>query len=379
MKNRNLIYIILFMAAILHTAVLAQTSISVLQEASYYSNSFYNYKQLPDYNNYSGLQFGHFWTGENVHSKIFYQGNLNFFKTYSERFYQHHKVGYSGSSSSQTGNKNYYFGTNVVWHKNQDYYSLYNYWKLAGYANAKIKFDKNLIARFGYMLKNKNYSELPEFSYWEHYLFLKLNTYFQTGTSFTFSMNYGLKDYIPLQVSSGRWGAEYFEMPGVDQLVTSLKMAQSLTAKSAVNIKYLNRINPGLPGGAVSVINSEELFTEDELFDDRFGYTGHEVSLTFTQYLPGYIKMELGGAQLWKNYQNRQVFDLAGNIILTNNLRADTRAITWASLSRSFGRKFGLKNIAVYLEGGYLKNSSNDPYYTFDNYFTSFGLKLNVT
>ncbi len=68
------------------------------------------------------------------------------------------------------------------------------------------------------------------FKYWVHYLFARFNTYFQTGTSMTLSLNYGLKDYIPLHTSQGigrgkQVYTEYYEMSSVDQLMSSLKLA----------------------------------------------------------------------------------------------------------------------------------------------------------
>ncbi len=208
----------------------AQTSIALSQNLSYYSNSFYNYKQLPDFNNDFGLSISHVFEGEKIQSQIYYQGDLNLFKTYSDRFYHNQAFGYDGYAVSVDEKRIIYFGANLFWHDGQKDYNIYDYWKIQGYANAKFYVLQNLIGRFGYILNNKSYSELPEFSYWEHYLFARFNTYFQTGTSMTLSLNYGLKDYIPLQTSQGiRRGrqvyTEYYEMSSVDQLMSSLKLA----------------------------------------------------------------------------------------------------------------------------------------------------------
>jgi hypothetical protein len=361
----------------------AQTSIALSQNSSYYSNSFYNYQQLPDMNNEIGLTIAHGFEGEKIHSQIYYQGDLNLFQRFSDRLYHNQAVGYDGYAVSADEQKTLYFGGNLIWHDGQQDYNSYDYWKLQGYFNSKLNLRANLIGRFGYILNHKAYQELPEFSYWEHLLWARFNTFFQTGTSFTLSFHYGLKDYIPLPTSQGqgrgrRMMVEYSDLPSVDQLTISFKVAQSLGTKTSLSVDYLNRIHPGLADGSTAVMNSDNLFTEDELFDDRYGYRGHELTATFTHFLPGYVKLELSGSRLWKNYLNRQVYDLEGNLNLADPSRRDLRWLAWAEISRSFKLNWGIKNVSVSLQGGYLNNDSNDPYYRFDNYFGSLGLEFRL-
>ncbi|MDZ7318884.1 MAG: hypothetical protein ONB11_06995 [candidate division KSB1 bacterium] len=380
--NRKFFHIIISAMQLLPLANLwSQTSISVTQNSAYYSNSFYNSQQLPDLNNEIGLSIAHVFEGEQIQSQLYYQGDLNLFQKFSDRLYHNQAFGYDGYTNSDDEQKALYFGGNLLWHDGQQDYNIYDYWKLQGYVNARIDLRSNLIGRFGYQLSNKTYSQLPEFNYWEHSIFARLNTYFQTGTSLTLLVNYGLKDYIPLATSSGqgrgrRAVVEYIEMPSVDQLVTSFKLAQSLGMKTSLSLEYLNRLHPGLVGGSAAVMNSNNLFTEDELFDDRYGYSGHELTTTFTHFLPGYVKLELNGSRVWKNYLNRQVYDSEGNLNAADPSRQDQRWLAWFEISRSFKLNRGIKNLGLSLQGGYLKNDSNDPFYQFDNYFISMGINL---
>ena len=357
--------------------VTSQTKISISQYLIYQTNSFYNYKQLADANDYFGITMSHVMEGETVQSRIFYQGDFNFFKEYSNRRYHNQKLGYDGYTTN-SNKRTLYFGANWSLHDGTDIYNYYDYWKIQGYVNGKIYLRRNLIGRFGYILNNRNYTELPEFSYWEHYFYGQLNTFFQSGTSITMVVHYGLKNYIPLQISYSRRNPEYIEMPSVDQLVSSVKIAQALGEKTSISIQYLNRLNPKLVTGSAAVMNSEDLFTENELFDDPYGYSGHELSLNFTHFLPGYVKFQLGSKYYWKNYHNRQIYDLEGNIDISGDTRSDERSLLWAELSRSFAVNWGIKNVKFSLQGGYLKNASNDSYYQFDNYFGSLGLEFFV-
>ncbi|MBC8184423.1 hypothetical protein H8E88_25285 [candidate division KSB1 bacterium] len=378
MKKHIIFYVALLSTILSISNIFSQTSISVSQSLAYYSNSFYNYKQLPDVNDNLGLKASHIFKGETVQSRIFYQGDLNYFKTYSDRLYHNQAFGYDGYTVSSDNKRTLYFGANWRMHDGKDIYDFFDYSKLQFYGNSKIYFRSNLIGKFGYILNNRNYSELPEFSYWEHYLYAQMNTFFQTGTSITMIFNYGLKNYIPLQISSNWRNPEFFEMPSVDQLVSSIKVAQSLGDKTSLSLKYLNRLNPGLVTGSAAVMNTDDLFTEDELFDDRYGYRGHEFSLNFTHYLPAYIKFELGSVYYLKDYHNRQLYDIDGNLDISGDTRSDQRSLIWGGLSRSFAVNWGIKNIKLSLQGGYLKNDSNAGYYRFDNYFGSLGLQFRV-
>ena len=154
-------------------------------------------------NDYFGFNISHVFKGEKIQSKIYYQGDLNFFKNYSDRLYHNQAIGYDGYTVSSDNKRTLYFGANWRKHNGRDIYDFYDYSKLQFYANYKIYLRNNLIGKVGYILNNQAYSNLPEFSYWEHYLYAQLNTFFQTGTSITLVVNYGIKNYIPMQISSG--------------------------------------------------------------------------------------------------------------------------------------------------------------------------------
>lgn len=379
MKMKNITFLLI--SLLMLTQVNGQTTINVSQEVSYFSNVFNNYKQLPDVTDLAGLSIAHFFEREQLESRIFYNGSLSMFRQYSERLSQRHQFGYDGIFTSASKKQFLYFGFSFSQNSFRDIYNYYNSRQLTLYLNSKFKFKPNLIGRFGYTLKNKSYSEIPEFSYWENGFFLQGNTFFQTGSSITVYVNYGIKNYIPLSYSSGTGRArvvESSELPAVDQLISSIKLAQSLGMKTSLSAKYLNRFNPGLTTGAAAVMNVEEMFTENELFDDRYGYQGHELDITLTRFMPYFIKFQNSIVYMRKNYQDRQVYDLSGVPILSESSRQDSRMILWSKLSRGFGGVLGLKNVEFYLEGGFIKNQSNDPYYQFENGFGAFGVNLRI-
>lgn len=378
MKKQIIVNLVLIGIFISSARVVSKTSISVSQYLSYYSNSFYNYKQLSDVNDYIGIQLGHIIEGQIIDSRFYYEGDLNFFKTYSERLYHNQEFGYNGYWGSADNKKALYFGASWQLHDGREIYDFFDYQRLKFYLNSKIYFQRNLIGKFGYTLTNRNYSNLQEFNYWEHYWFAQFNTFFQTGTSITVFFNYGLKNYIPMETASTWYYEAVYDMPSVDQLVSSVKIAQSLGSKTSLSIKYLNRLKPGFVTGAAATMNMDELFTEDELYDDRYGYYGHEYSVKLTHFLPAYVKLNIGSVYYLKNYHNRKIYNLDGELVESGDNRSDQRYLIWGDLSRSFKMNWGIKSVKVLLESGYLKNDSNDSYYRFDNFYYSLGVQFFV-
>jgi hypothetical protein len=350
----------------------SQTNVQVSQSISYHSNSFYNYQQLPDLNDRIGFRISHLFNNSNIQSRIYYLGNLNLFKTYSERLYHTHTFGYDGYLERSEGKRIYYLGGYLSWHDSQKIYNVIDSRELSSYMNAKYYLRKNVIARFGYQINNSQYKELPELGHWEHLALIQINTFFQTGTSLTFNTSYGLKNYNTGNIDG-------FSRRSVDQMVNSIKLGQSLGAATSITLRLLNRTNPGLVHGSDSFIFSDYQWGENELFDDRYDYCGHEIFLTFTHFLPYYIKLELGANRYWKQYHSQKIFDLGSIQSVSDEYRNDKRSLFWLRLSRNVKVNWGIEKIRISLEGGYLRNNSNESYYTFNNLFgslrTEFSLK----
>jgi len=365
-------YAFTFMSLISGHRAFAQTSARISQNAAYYSNSFYNYNQLPDIYNNIGINIQHIVIHEVVQSRFYYDGNVSMFKEFSDRFNHYHEIGYDGIISYSKNNHTFYFGSSLGRNLDKGYYTLYDNRKIDFYSNFKYYLRENLIARSGYVYTNRIYDNLSEFTYGEHQLFVRLNTYFQSGTSLSFYLNYGLKNYK-------QTNPDNVVHPSTDQLILYAKTAQSLGAKTSISFSYLNRSKPGFAQGQTNVINNEYLFSGDELFDDRYGYSGHELMINLIYYLPHNIKSEFNIGTIWKNYHNRLIFDEYGDVIMNEGTtRHDFRYSGWLSISRGFMVGRLIQSANAYLTVGYLKNHSNDVYYDFNNIYTSIGIEFKI-
>lgn len=252
------------------------------------------------------------------------------------------------------------------------------------------------MAHFGYRIRARWYANLEEFSNVEHYLFARFTHFFPTRTSLIVETNYGRKNYLQGVATDaspspeaehygwhdgGRghmgtpwWGAEASaggSRYGVGQAVGLLRLAQSLDNSTGLSLQVLLRRNPAnnvrYLAGQVSGYT-----TEDELFDDRYGYESHELSGTLTRLLPWRMTLVMGSEAQWKDYVNRPALDLSGQPLATGELRHDRRFAAWVTLARTLST--GNRELSLLVELYWLDNRSNDRYYDYSTATFSVGV-----
>jgi hypothetical protein len=103
------------------------------------------------------------------------------------------------------------------------------------------------------------------------------------------------------------------------------------------------------------------VISDDELFDDHYGYEGPQVNVMWTQLLPGGMVMKISGGVQERNYSERLAYDLAGN--QSADERADTRRAFSAQLEKTF-KSLGF---SLGLAFDHIRNNSNDLFYDYAN------------
>jgi hypothetical protein len=108
--------------------------------------------------------------------------------------------------------------------------------------------------------------------------------------------------------------------------------------------------------------------TDDEVFDDHYGYEGPLASLMITQLCPADIRMRISGTVQQRRYSDRPAFDLAGAVVASQ--RIDDRTTFSATAEKSFP-SLGIRLTLVY---DHIINSSNDSFYDYKN--NAFALRI---
>src|SRR5207247_1174950 len=103
--------------------------------------------------------------------------------------------------------------------------------------------------------------------------------------------------------------------------------------------------------------------SQNEIFDDHYGYSGNEFALQIQQAIPFSINLTVKGDFLKKTY-TIPAKDHTDTVVVANN-RADQRFEGEINISKTI--PFGESNsVKPRIEIHYLRNTSNAPYYDFD-------------
>lgn len=396
MKHTLIGSLILFLMTFWPQVTWGQFRTSVSLFSSYDDNPFRNSFQRPDYITTGVLSLEYI--PNELSLRFFATGNLSMFKEFSDRRYFSNTVGISYTKPFGEDEENaLYAGTSYFMRFNRASYDYYDFSQFIGYVNLKyyLDYSKGLMSRAGYRLRYRDYKNLEEFSYLEHYGFVQISKFFESKTTVLAELDLGNKNYV-LTLGSmftapgsmneggmmGGWmngrmnqNTRYisYSRPSTTQLIGILRVAQSLTQTTGLSLQYLRRWDVSertrfLSGGAVDFQGDEELW------DDPYGYQGNEYNITLTQHLPWEITARLSTDYLAKDYA-RRTFTATDTDTPTGPLRSDTRFVVGVDVRKSFGEALGFfDGFTISLSYFYQRNKSNDPYYDFRNNSLNIGL-----
>lgn len=397
MNFKMLKILLVITSLLLANSLYAQWTKSLAIYTSYDDNAFRNYKKLSDYTSQISMYLAKDFTGERQKARLFYRGSFNLFVEYHDRNYQFHKMGAAWTKIFNEKGHTFNLGTNAKFRGNRSAYDYYNFKEAQGFANVKWMLGPSQIANLGYRLRGRVYAKLPELDYVEQFVFTRYTQFFKTKTTLMLEINYGRKVYQRAfsennssmgeegHTGRHRGGMGHFGPlssntedenvrfdKAVGQWVGKLRLAQSLTSSTGISFDFLLRRNPHNTirylVGQVSGYTSE-----DELFDDRYGYESQEVSSTLTRLLPWDITMQASTDVLWKDYVNRPTLDLTGEPLSSGELRNDRQLAVGLSVNKTIDMA-GSLSLSLHSEFYFMNNHSNDPFYNYTLHFFSFGV-----
>jgi len=354
----------------------AQTGSKLDIQSGYLSNVFRNYYAVPDYFTELSATLNQDFVNEERGIGFYYQGSVDLFKTYNERNYHLHSFGtdfyqYLDDDGSQLRG-----GIEVSKRFHTEEYRWYALQQTSVYFNSKWILEPQLYGYFGARLNWHRYDLLSEFSYAETIVYARLSRFFDSGTSVFVEGDFLTKQYKPSNGTSS-----IPELPEVvtlgsgasQQFVGLIRVARSVLPKLGVSAQRLLRRNVQ---SSVRYLGTTDGFyySDEEIFDDIYGYNSEELSLTLNSRLPFKTTLSIGSQLIWKHYDLREALDLDGNPFPNFRLREDKRNILNVSLQKSLGLKTGLIPLKLSLDWTGIWNDSNDPYYNYDSQIFSFGL-----
>jgi len=341
-------------------------------------NAFNNYLQIDDRLTEVSLQGAYDWETETSNLQLFYTATLDYFALLPSRSFQVHSSGLVFSHTADEDEQTLVnVGGTFTLRDNRDDFTIYDHSQVSLYGNLRSYFSDVLRVSAGYTFRSVWFSEWSELNYLEHTLFIQPAISLPTRTTFILQADLGFKGYTtPNPNDSGsdgparRMGRSGTEVatPGVTQLSGSLRIGQGLAERTGLSLTASYQVSLAKESRYLSF--EDGLLTDDEIFDDHYGYDGPLVSLMLTQILPADFRVRASGSLQERRYSNRPAFDLLGQPVASQ--RIDTRSVLSFSLEKSFPA-FGLQASLAY---DHIINSSNDEFYTYRNHAISLTLSL---
>ncbi|HEV8537785.1 MAG TPA: hypothetical protein VGR15_02580 [Bacteroidota bacterium] len=261
-----------------------------------------------------------------------------------------------------------------------------------------------LTARPSYALTYHDYPNLPGLTNFENILALSLGkSVFHTGW-ISLTPAYGIKKYTSSTYTytftprfsnptgHGKVGGGngrpvsrsiVLTTPSVNQFSTAISWNQKFSSSTTAMMQYTYygtptseaRLLPQEKSNAFERVGiGNNLVLQNEIFDDRYGYSGNEVSLRIQQQFPFALMLTMQGTTLHKNYTlDALAFDSTAT---ETGRRIDTRLVTEINLSRPIALSEH-SSLRPQLEVHLIRNESNAPYYEFDKATFMIGLEFN--
>jgi|UPI0003A60202 hypothetical protein len=286
----------------------------------------------------------------------------------------------------------YSWGVNLLARFDRPEYANYDYFQFTGYCNWRLNLADWTMLKAGAEIMRKHFYEEKAWNHWEAQLFYTQNFYLPTHSTLRLGITYLRRDFLPLTLQPGDydWSTGGYldsvtsyrtELPTLDQLVATLRWAQSISSNLGgyTELSYRFNTTKGNPYHLEQVSFSP--------IDDYFGYRG----LTWLNSLKWQINERLWArvnhTYFQLQYVNRPVYaydfdneqwytDSTGYLIELAPVRKDQGYFLEFQLGYRLANILNkASDLEIQLLFTIFDNKSNDLYFQTDSY--SVGLKFN--
>jgi hypothetical protein len=342
-------------------------------------NSFNNYLQIKDRVTEASFEGAYEWSSEASNLQLFYIGSINYFSLLPSRTFQNHEGGlaYSYHVSEERGTV-LNAGVSMSFRANREEYEIFDHSLLSLYANVRSELFDIAIIKGGYTIRSVSFSSLPEFAYTEHYAFIQGALSLPSRTTIILQGDIGFKHYSTPNTYStsdltrspgGGQRSSDGPLPSVTQLIGMVRIGQGIASGTGLSVTGQYQVSPHKDVRYLTF--TDGILSDDEFFDDHYGYEGPLAAMMLTQILPAEMRLRISGSLQRREYSSRLALDLEGNQIAAQ--RIDNRSVLSFSLEKSFSSL----SVTATLAYDRIMNSSNDLYFAYCN--NALSLRLSVS
>ncbi len=330
--------------------------------AMYDDNINNNYLRIGDKISTFNLNTGYRVDVAGWETRLWYDGILNYYQSVLERTNQFHSANLNilhttGNDQENTLNFAFTYGGGYY----RDSYSFYDHSLFGASVGYNYALVGTVANKLGYTFRSVRFTELGDFSYTEHAVSTAFHAPLPTSTTVIAQADLGAKFYSTASPGSGsgsmRKGTGSI-MPSVTQLAGFVRVGQSIVDGTGLSATVRYQWNIQKQTRYLS--SSYGVISDDELFDDHYGYEGLQTSLMLTQVLSESMFLRIAGGLQNRSYSTLAAYDLGGTLIADS--RVDRRSYVSVFLQKEFDLGFILK-------GAYdlIRNASNDKYFDYWN------------
>lgn len=242
------------------------------------------------------------------------------------------------------------------------------------FLDARIPCKENLTAVTGYRLRKRLYRMATELDNWENFVYGGVTLAFSDGTTVSMLSEVGYKKYLLPVFSASGSGKSGGDAAEVGQLVNTLRFSRPLLDNLGLMVYGRGRLNFGDQEVYLFGL-SPKYVSENDLYDDRYGYESRECGGMLSCRLPHALVLRIGYDYSDKRYQ-QMALDLDGNVIVDEGARHDTMSGMWGRAEKRFSFSGNKRQLNLYGEYKWLRNTSNDPFYRYSASSTTIGVAV---
>ncbi len=386
MISERILFTIILLAGFCRPVLAAEWQTKASVSGSIEDNVFRNSSPEKDLMSEVDLHVGYAWDWEKWSVLASYEGKYISFMDHADRNYLLPQITLAAQRNLEK--KGWVSsGLRARTRIDRDSYGLYDYHEVVGFVDAKLPMNDHLTLLAGYSLSNRRYAELEELDNLEHQLYWGLQMPLESGTNIGVYSELGYKQYLsPLDkgttiVRQGSRGRKIVttdansEFTNVGQWVNSLNLSTPvIDDKTGIRVYAKYRINFGDSNLLVSGLSADH-YSENDLFDDRYGYESREFGAMVSRTLLYAVTARVGYDYAIKDY-TETALDLLGNPLLTGSERSDNFRRMWARIEKTV--LISGKGAQLRLYGEYQKiwNGSNDAFHHYNAVSTTAGVEL---
>lgn len=292
-------------------------------------------------------------------ASISYDANVNLFSEHSDLRNHIHHLSFDYERKVSDGVGLLSLGGTLGFRQNTPEYNPYD--RRAGnvYAALKYYLTETILGKVGYRMDYESYPNYHAADFLENYGFAQFSKFFQSRTTLQVWADAGRREYPDLDSKNGGSYAA--------QVTGSIKIAQSLTDFTGLQLQYLRHYAPRSIGD--DQIMEDGYYSLEDFLEDDYSYSSQEYQITLKHLGPWRTMAKGTLSRESREYRIPSIYT-------ADQTRRDKDITLFLEAEKKFSLPLGsFPALALHIQFLHRRSNSNDPYYDYSANIFSIGTK----